>query len=131
MDMFIKAVAGILITVVLCLTLAKQGRDISLLLSVFVCCAVIAVALTYLKPVIDFIRRLQTLGQLDGDMMEILLKAVGIGLLAEITGLMCADAGNASLGKGLQILASCVILWISIPMLESLLELIDNLLGAI
>jgi len=120
-----------LITVVLCLTLAKQGRDISLLLSVFVCCAVIAVALTYLKPVIDFIRRLQTLGQLDGDMMEILLKAVGIGLLAEITGLMCADAGNASLGKGLQILASCVILWISIPMLESLLELIDNLLGAI
>ena len=129
--MFIKAVAGILITVVLCLTLAKQGRDISLLLSVFVCCAVIAVALTYLKPVIDFIRRLQTLGQLDGDMMEILLKAVGIGLLAEITGLMCADAGNASLGKGLQILASCVILWISIPMLESLLELIDNLLGAI
>ena len=131
MDVFIKTVAGILIAVVLCLALANQGRDIYLLLSVFVCCAVVAVALTYLKPVVDFVSRLQSIGQLDSNLIRVLLKALGIGLLAEITSLICADAGNASLGKGVQILASCVILWISIPMFDSLLELIDNLLGAI
>ena len=131
MDIFLKASAGIIIAVIMCLTLAKQGKDLSLLLTVVVCCVVATAAVAYLQPVIDFLRRLQTIGELDPDMFEVLLKATGIGLLAEIMNLICTDAGNASLGKALQILATAVILWMSIPMLNALIELIDNILGAV
>jgi len=131
MDIFIKAAAGVLVAVVLILTLSKQGKDISLLLTIAVCCMVMLAAVTYIKPVADFLERLQMIGNLDGDIFKILLKAVGIGLLAEFTGLICTDAGNASLGKATQLMATAAILWISIPLLERLLELIDNILGAI
>lgn len=131
MDVFLKATAGILVAVVLILCLSKQGKDISLLLTIAACCMVASAAFTYLQPVTDFFQRLQTIGQLDSDALTILMKAVGIGLLAEITGLVCADAGNASLGKALQLLATAVILWMSIPLLNELIELIDNILGAI
>lgn len=131
MDILIKATAGVLIAVVLTLTLAKQGKDISLLLTIAVCCMVASAAITYLQPVVDFLKRLQSIGQLDSETLAILMKAVGIGLLAEITGLICADAGNASLGKVLQMLATAAILWMSIPLLNELIELIDNILGAI
>lgn len=131
MDIFIKATAGVLIAVVLILTLAKQGKDISLLLTIAVCCMVVIASITYLQPVTDFLKRLQSIGQLDSETLTILMKAVGIGLLAEITGLICADAGNASLGKALQILATAAILWMSIPLLNELIELIDKILGAI
>ena len=131
MDIFLKASAGIFIAVILGLTLAKQGKDISLLLTVVVCCAVVTAAVTYLQPVIDFLQHLQSIGQLDPEMFQTLLKAVGIGLLAEVMCTICADAGNASLGKTLQILSSAVILWMSIPMLNALIELIDNILGAV
>lgn len=131
MDIFLKASAGVFIAVILCLSLAKQGKDLSLLLTVVVCCGVVTAAVTYLQPVIDFLKRLQTIGQLDSEIFQTLLKAVGIGLLAEIMSLICTDAGNASLGKTLQILATAVILWMSIPMLNALLELIDTILGAV
>ena len=101
------------------------------LLTIGVCCMVMLAAVTYIKPIADFLERLQTIGNLDGDIFKILLKAVGIGLLAEFTSLICADAGNASLGKATQLMATAAILWISIPLLERLLELIDNILGAI
>lgn len=131
MDIFVKCAAGILVSVVLIITLAKQGKDISLLLVMAVCCMVLGAAVTFLQPVVDFIRQLESIGQLDPEMITILLKAVGIGLLAEITCLICADSGNASLGKALQLLATATILWLSLPLLNELIELIDNILGAI
>ena len=131
MDVFIKVAAGVLIAVVLGLTLAKQGKDISVLLTLAVCCMVVTAAVTYLTPVVDFFERLQSIGQLDSGMVTILLKAVGIGLLAEVTGLVCTDAGNAALGKALQIFAAAVILWMSIPLLTGLLDLVEEILGEI
>lgn len=131
MEMFLKAAAGVLITVILSLALMKREKDIGMLLTIAGCCMVVVAAVTYLQPVIDFFRELQRLGQLDSGLLGILLKAVGIGLLAEITGLICADAGNAALGKALQVLASAVVLWLSIPLLQSLMELVQEILGEV
>ena len=81
-----------------------------------------------LEPVLDFLRELETLGDLQGDMLGILLKAVGIGLVSEIAGLVCTDAGNGSLGKTLQMLGSAVILYLSLPIFTAMLELIREIL---
>lgn len=131
MDVFIKAAACILVALILYLVLAKQSKDISVLLTVAVCCMIAAAALSYLDPVIEFIRNLQALGNLDPQMMEIILRSVGIELLAEITGLVCADAGNAALGKTLQIIASAVVLWMSVPLFTNLIELVEEILVSV
>lgn len=88
-------------------------------------------ALSYLQPVVDFIRQLQTTAQLDDGMLEILLKTMGIGLIGEIAGLICADTGNSALGKSLQMLSAAVILWLSLPLLTQLLELLQQILGEV
>ena len=129
MDIFIKAIIGILITVILGLTLSKQGKDISLVLSLCVCAMIALAAMHYFKPLVEFVQRIVTVAQLNSQMLSILLKAVGIGVLSEIVSLICTDAGNTALAKGLQILSSAVILWISIPLLTELLELIEGILG--
>lgn len=131
MELFIKAVAVVLVTVVLALALHKQGKDFSLLLTIIVCCMVTTAALTYLDPVVSFFKQLQTQAQLDSEMLKILMKAVGIGLLAEIASLICSDAGNAALGKTIQVLASAVALWVSLPLLNGLMELVGQILGEV
>ena len=128
MSVFLKATACVLVCVVLCLTLSKQTKDLSTLLALAVCCIVMTAAVTYLEPVVSFFGKLQTIGDLDRDMLRILLKAVGMGFLAEIAALICTDAGNAALGKALKLLASAVILWISLPLFDSLIELVDEIL---
>lgn len=131
MDTFLKATAGILVAIVFYLILSKQNKDISALLTITVCCIIATAAINYLQPIIQFFERLQRLGELNSEMLGILLKAVGIALLGEITALICADAGNAALGKSLQILASAVILWLSVPLFTSLVELVEKILGSV
>lgn len=131
MDIFLKACALALIVSVLYQVVSRQNKEIGTLFLVLGSCVVLITALSYIEPVFTFIRKLQNLGNLNNEMLEILLKSVGIGLLAEISVLVCNDMGNASMGKILQILASAVILWLSLPMLNSLLDLIGNLLGEV
>lgn len=129
MELFLQAAAAALMAVILCLTLGKQGKDTSILLTIAVCCMICMIALSYLKPVLQFLNQLEQIGGIDSNMVTILLKAAGIGFLSEIAGLVCSDAGNSSLGKSLQILGSAVILWLSIPLFQGLLELIGQILG--
>jgi len=128
MDAVLKVVGGALIAVILGLTLRQQGKDIALLLSAAVCCMVVAVGVAYLTPVVDFVRQLQENTGTDPEFLRILLKSVGIGLLGEIAGLICADAGNAALGKTVQILTASVILWLSLPLMSTLLELVRKMM---
>ena len=131
MDIFLKASAVVLISIVLGLILSKQNKDISLLLTITVCCAVAMAAISYLHPIIDFFRTLKGIGKLDSQLFGILLKAVGIGLLSEIAVLICSDFGNNALGKTLQMLSTVVILWISLPLFNNLIELIQRILEAV
>lgn len=131
MDIFVKTLCGVLIALVLYLVLAKQGKEISLMLTIAVCCMIAVAAVKYFKPVIDFIEKLQTLGQLDTEMVSIVLKSAGIAMLAEITSMICNDAGNAAMGKTLQILTAAVVLWMSVPLFTSLIELIEEILLSI
>lgn len=127
MGLYWKAAAAVLLAVVMILALGR--KDLGLLLGLAVCVMVCLAALEYLEPVTEFLQTLEDLGGLDGNMIRILLKAVGIGLLTEIAGLVCTDSGNGSLAKALQLLGTAVILWMALPLFTSLLELIQEILG--
>ncbi len=131
MNTFLKAAAGVLIACLLCLTLSKQSKDFSILLTIAVSCVVIYSAVEFMEPIFSFFNRLSVMGKLDNDMLNILLKAVGIGLLAEIVGMISADAGNSTLGKAIQMLATVCILYLSVPIFTKLIDLIDHILSTI
>ena len=129
MSGYLQAAAGVLLTVILVLALGKEGKQTALLLVLAVCAMVGVLALGYLEPVVNFLQRLSILGNVSSEMLGIMLKVVGIGLIGEIAALICADSGNASLGKVLQILSAALILRLALPMLEQLLDLLERVLG--
>lgn len=131
MDVFLKAAAGVLVTAILSLVLRKNSADISLLLTLFVCSIVVMAAVSYLRPLVDLLRRLVQIGQISTDILSILLKVVGISLISQIAGFICADAGNQTLGKALQIITTAAILCVCVPLLEQILCLIEKVLGEV
>ena len=131
MDIFFQATAAVLLTVILYLTLNGQNKELALLLTLAICCLVIIVAGRFIQPVVVFLEELQKAGQLDNSYLSVLLKVVGIAFLTEVASLVCTDAGNGTLGKTLQMLGTCVILWLSIPLLDALLALIQDILGEV
>lgn len=131
MDIFLKLIAAILVAVILTLTLSKQGADISLLLTVAVCCMVITAALSYFQPVFAFAHRLIDIGNLNTELLDVVMKVVGIGMISQIATLICADSGNQAMGKAVQIMTIAVILCLSIPVLEQMLTLIEMVMGEV
>ena len=131
MNVFLKAVAGVLMAVILWLSIQKDNKGMSTILTLVVCVMVFSVSAYFLQPIIDFIYKLEILGNMDEELLSVMLKAVGIGLLAEISVAICKDSGNESMGKSLGILSSVAVIWLSIPIFERLITLLDEILGSI
>ncbi len=128
MEQYFRAVALVLLAAIFVLVLRGSSKGIGELLSLLVCCMVAAVAISYIEPVVSFVQSLQALIGLDSQFLIILLKVVGISVTAEIAGMICEDSGNGAMGKALHFLSTAVIIFLSLPMLTALLQLIEGVL---
>lgn len=129
MNGFLGACGAVFLAIILTVNLSGHRKDMAALLTLAVCVMVALVAVQYIRPVLEFVEELEEIGGLDSDMIRILLKIVGIGILSEIAVPVCADAGNASVGKAVQFLAVMVILSLSIPLFRSLIHVLQEILG--
>lgn len=129
MNEYLRWAAVALVGVILALVVGRQSKDMSLLLTLAVCVMLCLAAVTFLEPVMELLRELRRLGSLDSEAISIALKCTGIGLLSELIGLICGDAGESAMGKALEILSAAAILWLSLPLIRELLELIEGVLS--
>ena len=129
MESFWKLILLVLVSVVLTTVVGRQEKEIALLLSMIVCCGCAMAMFSYLEPVLDLLRELEKIGQLQEGVLGMLLKAAGIALATELAGMICSDGGNASLARTLQILGSSAVLYVSIPIFRGFLSLIQEILG--
>lgn len=130
MEVFLEASALALAAVIL-IPVVKQSGELGTLLSLGVCAMICISAGILLEPVIEFLEELRQAGELDSGFLAVLLKACGIGLLSQLAGMICADAGETAMGKAVGLLANTAVLLLSLPMLRQLLELLEEVLGRI
>ncbi len=128
MSIFYKSTGLVLVVLFLSLTIEKREKDFASLLTMTGCCALAVMAMTYMRPVLDLLWKINAAARLQDGVLGILLKATGIGLVTEISGTICTDSGNGALAKVLRILASVLIFNLMIPLMESLLSFIQEML---
>jgi hypothetical protein len=129
MTEYLRFTAVTLIGLILALVLGKQSKELGLLLTLGVCTLVSIGALAFLEPVTELLRELREMGELDGQAVIILIKCAGIAMLSELACILCTDAGEGAMGKTLSLLSSGAMLWLSLPLLRQLLELIGEVLA--
>lgn len=131
MNVLWKITAGILTAIILWININKSNKDTSILITMAVCAMAIMAAASFLQPVISFVNKIQGIGKLDKDLVTTILKVVGVGIVVEIAVLICKDAGNETMGKTLQFVSTGAVIWLSIPVFEKLLSLLENILSAL
>lgn len=131
MGIFLKVCGGVFLALILVLVVGKNSKDFAMVLSVMACCMVTLAAMEYIRPILEFLSEIESMGELDHNMVRILLKVTGIGLITEICSLVCVDSGSTSLGKTMKIMGCSVMLWLSLPLYAMLLELLQRILGAL
>ena len=131
MDIFMKTLSGAILALLISLTLSGTGKNFSMLLGLLTCCLITAVAMAYLEPVTELFQQLEEMIPLDNGLLNCLMKMMGIGLVGEIASMICADSGNSAMGKTLQLLTTIVILWMALPLIQTLLDMIRGVLNKI
>lgn len=131
MEVYWKVVGAVLTTLILGLHLGKQEKDLAVVLSLSVCCLGLTVMVSFLEPVLAFLRELESIAGMQEGAFGILLKCTGIALVSETAALICQDGGNGSLGRMVQVLGSSVILYLSVPAMNALLKLVQDILGVL
>lgn len=131
MTKYMQAIALVLVAVVLILTLKRQGNDFSILISIIICATLGTMVFEFLQPIISLCNQLQQIGNLNPELLRILMKVIGIAFSSEIAATICSDSGNTALAKALELLATVVILYLSVPMFTALLDVVEEILSKV
>ena len=84
-------------------------------------------ALVLYAPVLGRIRTLFTQTGA-GEYADIVLRALGIALICELTAVFCRDLGENTLADGVQLFGKLEILVLSLPLVDKVLEMAKELL---
>lgn len=121
-------VVGI-VTVLLSAMLRKTNHELGILLTLAACVLIGLLLLKLAEPIVEFMAKLRNLAGLDKTLTEPILKTIGIGLMTQIGATVCADAGENAIAKMIEVCGGALALYVSLPLLEAVLSLIDTMSG--
>ncbi len=115
--------------VVLALLLKQQKSEYALYLSLTAVILILIFSINRLQVVMDTIQKMEQYTGIDVAMLKILIKLMGITYVAEFASGICKDAGFSAIGSQIEMFAKFSIMAVSVPVLLTLLETIEGLLG--
>lgn len=122
--------AGISITaVLLAKVLQRYCAEQAMLLTLLLCISLTAAAVVSVTPLLQRIDELLNAGGLSSDETAALGKSIGICVVTELAADTCHDAGESALAAAVMLTGKIALLLISLPLLETLLEIIREVLG--
>lgn len=129
MEYFIQALIVAVIGIVLGAVIKKSHKELAILLSI-ACCVMIGIFVIRLfEPILSFLTRLRTMANLEKGLLAPVMKAVGIGILTQITSRICADAGESAVATLVELCGSILALYVALPLLEAVLEMVESMSG--
>lgn len=129
MSGYLKLAAVALITTVFILTVRKHNDAIALVLAIAGCCVCGVFLVNLATPVFSFFEDTAQYAGIDKELLQPLLKTVGVGLLTQFSSDICNDAGQTALAKITQAGGTILCVCISMPLLTSVLSMIAAMSG--
>ncbi len=118
------AVAGAL----LALAVRRQSGEFAALVGLAAVVMIARLTLELMQPVLTFVRSLQEQAALSEGVLSPVIKTLAIGFLTETGKNICEDAGEKTVAGVLQMSGSVAAYYVMLPLLQSVLELLEALL---
>lgn len=127
MEILGKAAAAAVVGSILALLLKKYTPELSLLAALAAGMAVAWMPVQVCSRVAETLRAAAEAGGVASVYTSPVMKCVGIGLVTELTAQVCRDAGQGSLASGVEVCGTFCALYVSLPLIESLLSVVGQL----
>ena len=106
------------------LLIRKERGEQALLLGLAAAAMILVVVLQSLSGAEEVLRKAGERAGLSAMLTVPVVKSLGLALLGRFSSELCRDAGQAAAASAVELAASCAILCVSLPLLQSLLELV-------
>ena len=129
METFYQIAGVAVVTAVLCTVQRHSDQaGVTALVLLFGVLALIAAA-RLVEPVAQFLQELCSLSAVSPEYLEPVVKTCAIGIVTQIAATVCADAGTPTLAHITQLCGSAAGLYLLLPLLRAVLELVRELMG--
>lgn len=118
----IKMCGIVLCALVLCIIFKNLRQEYSLFIRLAISSLVTVVSLVIIQPILSFISEISYNTPVY-EYIPILIKALSIAFIVQITADVCNDAQESSLGEKISLFGKVEILIISLPLLKKMFEL--------
>ena len=122
-------IALCIITALLALTLRGQRPEFAMLLSLGCGIFVLLALMGQMKEIITGLEKIMSGLSKQSDLTAIILKALGICIVAELGSQCCRDAGEAAIAAKVELVAKAALVLMSMPVFTSLMETAGELLS--
>lgn len=106
------------------LAVRKEREEQALLLGLAAAAMIVTAAVQSLSGAEELLRRAGEQAGLTTMLTVPVLKSLGLALLGRFSASVCRDAGQASAASAVELATACAVLCVSLPLLQSLLELV-------
>ena len=119
------AVIGV-IAVFLAMPLQRDKAEFGMLVVFAACLIIMGMALTKLSSVLQVVKSVEDYLGKDVLYLNLLLKMLGITYIAEFGAGICRDAGYGAAGRQIEVFGKLLILAVSLPIIQTLLQTISS-----
>ena len=127
--MEVMRIVGIgLIGAILSILLRNSKPEFSMLIPVVVSFTVLACAMPYLIRITEELSRMASSAGINSSYMRIVIKVIGISYLVCITAELFKDAGENAIAAKIELGGKLIILAMAIPIINSLLNLVKEII---
>lgn len=123
-----KIIAICLVGAVLTLLLEKSHPELAILLALSVCAGLLLFGLSRLGTVLSALKQLAQAGGLSSDLLQPLVKTVGIALVTRTGAELCRDAKQGAMASVVEMAGAFCAIIVSLPLLGAVWELLRGML---
>lgn len=127
MDIF-KILALAILTCIATIIVRQIKPDFASIVAIAGGVVILLFVLNYLGDVLAVFQNIINKTGLSPTLFSTILKIVGIGYLTEFTANLCNDSGNSSLATKVGLAGKIIILFVSLPIITNLIEIIMEIL---
>ena len=127
MEIVTRAAAAAVVGSILALLLKKYTPELSLLTALAAGLTVVWLTAEVCGSIGAALRRTVLAGGVASVYVSPVMKCVGIGLVTNLAGQVCRDAGQGSAAASVELCGVFCALYVALPLLESLLAVVERL----
>lgn len=127
MDLF-KILALAILTCIATIIVKQVKPDFASIVAIAGGVVILLFLIDYLKEIVSVFEIIVNKTNLSPSLFTTILKIIGIGYLTEFTANLCTDSGNTSLASKIGLAGKVIILFISLPIITNLIEIIVEIL---